>query len=199
MFERFRPKKDQPAPQDSKPNSVLPRGMEVVEDDPETGWGMWDDATAAQELRQRSTSAMQSADGDTQAPSAEVSAAAAPRPTPGFPNEPEASTQPMDLEEKTLAQRAEDALAVIELHHARIAKTIRVMWGYKECSAYISKLLMTGYDDTGNARMGFHQEAVNAMMTLVDLHDQIFGFEQSTELGGFDGKIGPGPDQRRRR
>ena len=55
MFERFRPKKDQPAPPDSKLNSQLPRGMEVVEEsDPETGWGMWDEATAAQELRQRS-------------------------------------------------------------------------------------------------------------------------------------------------
>ena len=69
---------------------------------------------------------------------------------------------------QTLAQRAEDALATIELHHARIAKTIRMMWGYKECSEYIAKLLMTGYDDTGNARLGFHQEAVNAMMSLGD-------------------------------
>lgn len=105
----------------------------------------------------------------------------------------------MGLEEKTLAQRAEDALAIIELHHARIAKTIRLMWGYKECSQYLAKLLMTGYDDTGHARLGFHQEAVNAMMTLGDLHDQIFGFEQSTEFGGFDGSIGTGLDHHRRR
>lgn len=193
MFERFRPKKDQPAPQDSKLSSQLPRGMEVVEDDPETGWGMWDDATAAQELRMRSgeqvpASAANPAD-------AEMPAA----PAPGFPNELEASTQPMELEEKTLAQRAEEALGVIELYHARIAKTIRVMWGYKECSAYVDKLLMTGYDDTGNARMGFHQEAVNAMMTLGELHDQIFGFEHSTELGGFDGTISSGKEQRHRR
>lgn len=188
MFERFRPKKDQPAPQDSKMNSVLPRGMEVVEDDPETGWGMWDDATAAQELRQQPPT------------SGEAPLAEAPGPaTLGFPNEPEASTQPMGLDEKTPVQRAEDALAIIELHHARIAKTIRVMWGYKECSAYIDKLLMTGYDDTGNARMGFHQEAVNAMMTLGELHDQIFGFEHDTSVGGFDGTLGTGLDHQRRR
>lgn len=197
MFERFRPKKDQPAPQDSKLNSQLPRGMEVVEEsDPETGWGMWDEATAAQELHHRS--------GESLPPGAAQPAPAAFQEMPppsfeGFSPEQGASTKPMDLEEKTLAQRAEDALAVIELHHARIAKTIRVMWGYKECSAYISKLLMTGYDDTGNARMGFHQEAVNAMMTLGDLHDQIFGFEQSTEFGGFDGTISTGLDHNRRR
>ncbi|TXI73783.1 MAG: hypothetical protein E6Q49_03965 [Limnohabitans sp.] len=196
MFERFRPKKDQPAPPDSKLNSQLPRGMEVEEvDDPETGWGMWDEATAAQELRQRS--------GEPIPASADQPPAAFKEMPPpsfeGFPNEQDANTQPMGLEEKTLAQRAEDALAIIELHHARIAKTIRVMWGYKECSQYLAKLLMTGYDDTGNARMGFHQEAVNAMMTLGDLHDQIFGFEQSTEFGGFDGSIGTGLDHHRRR
>ena len=196
MFERFRPKKDQPAPPDSKLNSQLPRGMEVEEvSDPETGWGMWDEATAAQELHSRS--------GDSLPANAESAPAAykdMPPPSfEGFPNEHGASTQPMPLEEKTLAQQAEDALGIIELHHARIAKTIRVMWGYKECSTYIDKLLMTGYDDTGNARMGFHQEAVNAMMILGDLHDQIFGFAQSTEFGGFDGALGSGMDYHRRR
>lgn len=192
MFERFRPKKDQPAPlQDSKLNPQLPRGMEVKEDDPETGWGMWDEATAAQELRQRS--------GESIPRDPATLPATASMPTIGFANETEASTQPMGLDEKTPAQQADEALNIIELHHARIAKTIRMMWGYKECSTYIAKLLMTGYDDTGNARMGFHQEAVNAMMTLGDLHDRIFGFEQSTEFGGFDGTIGTGLDHHRRR
>lgn len=196
MFERFRPKKDQPVPLDSKLNSQLPRGMEVVEEsDPETGWGMWDEATAAQELRQRSGEQISAG-----APPAPTASSDLPQlPSEGFPNEHGTSTQPMALEEKTLAQQAEDALGIIELHHARIAKTIRVMWGYKECSTYIDKLLMTGYDDTGNARMGFHQEAVNAMMSLSDLHNRIFGFEQSTELGGFDGALSSGLDYHRRR
>lgn len=192
MFERFRNKKDPAAAPDSKADSVLPRGMEVVEDDPETGWGMWDDATAAQELRMRAGAPNAPAAGPDAPPSE-------PAPSAGFPNEADASTQPMGLDEKTPAQQAEEALAVIELHHARIAKTIRMMWGYKECSDYISKLLMTGYDDTGHARMGFHQEAVIAMMTLVEVHDQMFGFVRSTELGGFDGKINPLAGTSRRR
>lgn len=189
MFERFRSNKDKPPVQDSKMNSTLPRGMEVREDDPETGWGMWDEATAAQEMARRHATA-------AQPPLPTVPSVPA---QGGFPNDAEAATQPMGLEEKTPAQRAEDALAIIELHHARIAKTIRMMWGYKECSAYISKMLMTGYDDTGHARMGFHQEAVNAMMSLGDLHDQIFGFEQSDDLGGFDGPTGFGALPRPRR
>lgn len=192
MFERFRSNKDKPAVQDSKLGSQLPRGMEVVEDDPETVWGMWDEATSAQELDVARSGA------STQ-PAPLTGGMTSPLSSVGFENDYEASTLPMGLEEKTLAQQAEDALGAIELHHARIAKTIRMMWGYKECSAYISKLLMTGYDDTGNARMGFHQEAVNAMMTLGDLHDRIFGFEQSTEFGGFDGTIGTGLDHNRRR
>lgn len=196
MFERFRPKKDQSDPSDSKLGATLPRGIEVREDDPETGWGMWDEATAAQELRLRSGESLPTIGAQAPDPSQHTRP---PVSFEGFSQEEVAGTQPMELEEKTLAQRAEDALATIELHHARIAKTIRMMWGYKECSEYIAKLLMTGYDDTGNARMGFHQEAVNAMMSLGDLHDQIFGFEQSTEFGGFDGTIGTGLDHHRRR
>ena len=72
----------------------------------------------------------------------------------------------------------------------------------KGLSQYIAKLLMTGYDDTGHARLGFHQEAVNVMMTLGDLHDRIFGFEQGSDfggLGGFDGAMGSGRENRHRR
>lgn len=190
MFERFRSNKDKPAAQDSKLNSQLPRGMEVEEvSDPETGWGMWDEATASAELRL--------AGGAPLSPDA-PSAAPAPMPSVGFPHEAGADTQPMALEERTPAQKAEAALSIIELHHARIAKTIRMMWGYKECSDYIDKLLMTGYDDTGHARMGFNQEAVNAMMTLGEVHDQIFGIEHSVGMGGFDGQLS-GRDQRSNR
>jgi hypothetical protein len=191
MFERFRSKKVTPAAQDSKLGSVLPRGLEVVEDDPETVWSMWDDATAAQEVRQPVRSFQPPPD-----PAPSLPNAGSPF---GFSNDPEAATQPMGLDEKTPAQQAEDALNLIELHHARIAKTIRMMWGYRECSQYVAKLLMTGYDDTGHARMGFHQEAVNAMMSLGDLHDRIFGFEQHSDLDGFGGTSSSGREQRHRR
>ncbi|MDT8993081.1 hypothetical protein RQP54_19565 [Curvibacter sp. APW13] len=181
MFERFRSNKDKPAAQDSKLNSQLPRGMEVEEvSDPETGWGMWDEATASAELRLGSGAPL---------PADTPPAGPTPMPSLGFPHEPGSDTQPMPLSEKSLAQQAEEALGIIELHHARIAKTIRMMWGYKECSAYIDKLLMTGYDDTGHARQGFHQEAVNAMMTLGETHDKLFGIEHSVGLGGFDGQL----------
>jgi len=192
MFERFRSNKDKPAVQDSKQNSTLPRGMEVREDDPETVWSMWDEATSAQELDVGRSGGLSTQPAALTADHSHVV------PAIGFPNDQEASTQPMGLDEKTLAQQAEDALNTIELHHARIAKTIRMMWGYKECSTYIAKLLMTGYDDTGHARMGFHQEAVNAMMSLGDLHDRIFGFEQTSDIGGFDGPMGSGRELRHR-
>jgi len=74
-----------------------------------------------------------------------------------------------------MEQRKEDALQIVELHHHRIANTIRTLWGYKECSVYISKLIMSGLDDTGKARIGFNQEVTNALMVLADLHDAQFG------------------------
>lgn len=197
MFEKFWFKKSNTGSQDPSQHALLPRGIEVVEEnDPETGWGLWDEATAAQELRQRN--GMQPKGADQPLPMTPLPDLPPPS-FDGFHSDPGASTLPMEYEEKTPAQRADDALAVIELHHARIAKTIRVMWGHKECSSYVSKLLMTGYDDTGNARMGFHHEAVEAMMILTDLHDQIYGFVQTNEFGSYDGPIGNAMSPSRRR
>jgi len=90
-------------------------------------------------------------------------------------DEDEISTAIMGMEEKTPEQRMSDALAVVEHFHSRIANTIRTMWGYPECSAYINKLIMSGGDGMGHARVGFNQEAVDAMLVLVDLHDAQFG------------------------
>ena len=86
-----------------------------------------------------------------------------PTPLGGSDVTPEAQT----LEERTLEQRMSDALEVVELHHHRIASTIRSLWGYKECGAYINKLIMNGGDGMGHARIGFNQEAVAAMIKEV--------------------------------
>lgn len=80
-----------------------------------------------------------------------------------------------DIPELTPEQRKSEALAVVELHHQRIANTIRTLWGYKECSVYINKLIMAGGDGMGHARVGFNQDAVEAMLILADLHDAEFG------------------------
>ena len=53
---------------------------------------------------------------------------------------------------KSVEQKKAEALAVVEQHHQRIANTIRTLWGYKECSVYINKLIMNGGDGMGNAR-----------------------------------------------
>lgn len=92
-------------------------------------------------------------------------------------------TIPIPLEQLTLEQRKEAALAVVELHHHRIANTIRTLWGYKECSVYINKLIMAGGDGMGHARVGFNQEAVQAMLALSDLHDAEFGPPDSIRGG----------------
>lgn len=153
---------------------IKPRGIEVVEDDPDTAWGLWDTALAEQESR---FGAMDASDPDSvmvRTPMEEPLAGA----------DHYVATQPLGLEEKTAEQRRDESLAVVEMHHSRIANTIRTMWGYKECSVYIYKLILNGGDGMGKARIGFNQEAAEAMMQLAELHDAQFG---SFDMGG-----GPG-------
>jgi hypothetical protein len=73
-----------------------------------------------------------------------------------------------------LLEPMDAALQIVELHHSRVAQTIRVLWGDRQCSEYINKVLLDGYDDHGQVRMGFHHEAVDAMLKLNTMHEQKF-------------------------
>ena len=84
--------------------------------------------------------------------------------------------------ELTLQQRRDIALETVQQHHQRISNTIRTLWGYRECSVYINKLIMAGGDGMGHARIGFNQDAVEAMLALSDIHDAEFG--PPSTLGG---------------
>jgi hypothetical protein len=95
----------------------------------------------------------------------------------------ELTTEPTPLEPPTLGQRKNQALDTVEKHHQRIANTIRTLWGYKECGVYINKLIMSGGDGMGHARVGFNQDAVQAMLELSDLHDAEYG-PPDTPSGG---------------
>jgi hypothetical protein len=167
------------------------RGLEVVEDDPDTTWGLWEDAVADQDSRFSAH------------PHPSLSVSDVPRsfestqPMGFFANDPQdrdALTEE-PTQARTRDQLKEDALMIVELHHHRIAKSIRTLWGYKECSDYISKLIMDGGDSKGNARMGFNQDAAAAMMVLSDLHDAEFGsFSGDRELGFADPTVRAGFD-----
>lgn len=161
MLSRFFGKRDQPDESPSK-EAQPTRGLEVIEDDPDTAWGMWNNALAEQEP-------------EVEVPPMKVA------PTPQSAEElldfvvPTVSAPLAPSESITLEQRRDAALDVVELHHKRIGNTIRTLWGYKECSVYINKLIMAGGDGMGHARVGFNQEAVQAMLALSDLHDAEFG------------------------
>jgi hypothetical protein len=169
-------------------DAVDSRALEVVEDDPDTAWSLWDNALAEQDSR---FSAHESVPPQPANAPAAVAPAPAPvaAPKPAAPARPlqmgkpmpplsvdiDIPTEPTPLAEKTLEQRKNDALSIVDLHHHRIANSIRSMWGYKECGVYINKLIMNGGDGMGHARIGFNQEAVEAMLVLGDLHDAQFG------------------------
>jgi hypothetical protein len=89
----------------------------------------------------------------------------------GFPilkwEEEELATRPMPLHELPRQVGIENAMAIIAQHHERIAKAITVS---KDCVDYMQKLVMSGGDGLGNARIGFKPEVVSAIMSLISLH-----------------------------
>jgi hypothetical protein len=175
MLSRFFGKNDKT--DDSSPKEAQDtRGLEVVEDDPDTAWSMWDNALAEQESRFPAVA--DDLNASTAPPQGENPALPTARPV-----DFEVPTQPMPFREKTIEQRKDEALAKVELHHRRIANTIRTLWGYKECGVYINKLIMSGGDGMGHARVGFNQEAVEAMLVLSDIHDAEFGPADAGGMG----------------
>ncbi len=168
MFSGFFGKDDKSAKTSIK-EALDTRGLEVIEDDPDTTWGLWDSALAEQDSRhsQNTTVPFQSMKAGVN----------------NVTDDFDAPTQPMALDEKSPSERKEDALAIVDQHHHRIAHTIRTMWGYKECSSYISKLIMNAGDGTGRNRVGFNPDAAEAMMLLSTLHDEEFGAMEDTGTG----------------
>ena len=190
MFSSFLGK-DKKKSGSSPKDAAESRGLEVVEDDPDTTWGLWEDAVADQDSR-FSADAHPNLSVPDAPPSFEAT-----QPMGFFANDSQDENLPGadPVRARTRDQLKDDALMIVELHHHRIAKSIRTLWGYKECSDYISKLIMDGGDSKGNARMGFNQDAAAAMMVLSDLHDAEFGsFGADRELGFADPTVRAGFD-----
>jgi hypothetical protein len=170
--------RDKKSPEDA----LDTRGLEVVEVDQDTAWGLWDSVLAEQDSR-----FLDEAPAGAEAALPPPSMLSAP-PTAERPKQKVdayAPTEPMGLQEKSIEQRTAEALEIVQLHHARVANSIRTMWGHKECVQYINKLVMGGSDNTGHARMGFHQEAVQAMLELANLHEAQFGPVDEGPITGF--------------
>lgn len=167
MFSRLF-SKNNPSASLFKKEAVDSRGLEVTEDDPDTAWSRWDEALAEQDSKLLGL----------------VSSAPLPV-VPGIVAMGDEPTQPMGLDELTPEQRKNRALQVVEMHHRRIANTISTLWGYKECSLYINKLILEGEDRQGHARAGFNKDAVDAMLVLTNLHDELFGHFDPHEGTGF--------------
>jgi hypothetical protein len=185
MFNKFWGKGDKPVIPPSKDGVDL-RGLEVTEDDPDTVWSMWDDALAEQDSKFNALEPVghsgTSAPEEAEPPTKPIALGAG-----------NTDTQPMALEANPLNQRKDQALQTIELYHHRVANTIRSLWGHKECGLYINNLIMNGSDGMGHARIGFNQEAAEAMMVLSDLYEEEFGpvgavkGNGSTQQSGFSG------------
>jgi hypothetical protein len=96
----------------------------------------------------------------------------------GFPNinftEEDVITRPMPLHELPIQARIDQEMAVVNQHHQRIVKSIGVFWGHSDCLEYLQKLILSGGDGHGHARVGFRAEVLTALINLANLHEEDF-------------------------
>lgn len=79
-------------------------------------------------------------------------------------------TRPMPLHERPLQARIDNEMAIIALHHARIAMAIEKFWGHRDCVEYLQTLVLSGGDNDGRTRVGFKAEVMSALINLMSLH-----------------------------
>ena len=109
--------------------------------------------------------------------------------------ETDVATQPMSLDDKSPERRKTDALALIGQHHPKVVAAIQATWGFKECAAYLNKLVLNGSDDSGHSRLGFSPQVIEALMGLTQLHEVQFGqLDKPEELGFGDYSVRAGLD-----
>lgn len=168
---RGKPEKDSKPP----PEAVDSRGLEVIEDDPETVWSMWEDAVAVQDSK-FSASTM----GD-------LASEASGRPANTNTPPDAADTEPLSLadlkafEQATTEpavsrkQRLNAAMHVLDIHQKRVAGTVRQLWGHKECGLYLHRLITHGEDGMEFSQDLLHQELVDALTVLYELHQARHG------------------------
>jgi hypothetical protein len=96
----------------------------------------------------------------------------------GFPDlnykEDDTATRPVPLHEIPMQARIDREMAVVNQHHERIGKAIAVFWGHADCMEYMQKLVMSGGDGLGKAKVGFRPDVLAALISLISLHDESF-------------------------
>jgi hypothetical protein len=148
-------------------------GVEVTYDETEGSWDLWKRAIADRD------SVAQPATADTQ---------------PVAPD-PELATQPMALENKAADRRKDDAVALIGQRHHKVAAAIRATWGFRECPAFIMKLILSGRDDLAPDLGSFSPRVIEALIALSETHEAEFGpFDNPQEQGFGDFSVRSGLD-----
>jgi hypothetical protein len=83
------------------------------------------------------------------------------------------TTRPLPLHERPMQARVDVEVALVAQHHPRIARGIESFWGHRDCVPFLRDLVLSGYKD-GEKRMGFKPVVIEALMTLMELHKQVF-------------------------
>ena len=80
-------------------------------------------------------------------------------------------TRPLPIQELPRQVRIDHEMAIIRTYHERIAKSIEIFWGHRDCIEYLQKLILSGGDGIGKARIGFKREVLSALINLTTLHE----------------------------
>jgi hypothetical protein len=81
------------------------------------------------------------------------------------------STRPQLLNDIPRQARIDLQMDIISRHHERIATSIRMFWGTRDCTEFIRTLIANGSDRDGKAKVGFKSEVVSALLALIDLDE----------------------------
>ena len=58
-------------------------------------------------------------------------------------------TRPLPIQELPRQVRIDHEMAIIRTYHERIAKSIEIFWGHRDCIEYLQKLILSGGDGIG--------------------------------------------------
>lgn len=80
-------------------------------------------------------------------------------------------TRPMALHELPRKFQVDHNIDIIKKRHERVARSINMFWGHRDCAEYLQSLIISGGDGFAHERIGFSPEVMTALFNLARLNE----------------------------
>ena len=80
-------------------------------------------------------------------------------------------TRPMTLNELPRQFQVDHNIDIIKRRHERVAQSIKMFWGHRDCAEYLQSLIISGGDGSAHERIGFTPEVMTALFNLARLNE----------------------------